>query len=161
MSLLVIARELWWMKQERSELRWGSTIDQKWSQCKGHLVRNSNVFLQKIVQSLLRKLFLAYSMNSRPAVLHHCEKQTWDLHFDRYAQDADYKEVSARRYETSFNEKRSALMNCLLRKKCETKCRFRMWSKLVQGNCRRETTVVKWTFEHFQLVLSLNNRQAC
>jgi len=27
------------MNQELLELRWGRTIDQKWSQCMGHLVR--------------------------------------------------------------------------------------------------------------------------
>jgi hypothetical protein len=45
MCLLVIARELWWMNQEWLELWWGHTVDQKWSQCKGRLVRsprNSN-----------------------------------------------------------------------------------------------------------------------
>jgi hypothetical protein len=28
-----------WMNQELSELKWGRIIDQKWSQCKGRLVR--------------------------------------------------------------------------------------------------------------------------
>jgi hypothetical protein len=37
--LLVIARELWWMNQEWLDLRWGSAVDQKWSQCRGPLAR--------------------------------------------------------------------------------------------------------------------------
>jgi hypothetical protein len=43
--LLLISRELWWTNQEWLEMRWGRTIDQKWSQCKGRLVhphRNSD-----------------------------------------------------------------------------------------------------------------------
>jgi hypothetical protein len=39
--LLVIARELWWTNQEWFELRWGRTIDQKLSECKGRLVHPS------------------------------------------------------------------------------------------------------------------------
>jgi hypothetical protein len=39
MSLLVIARELWHMNQERLELRQGCKIDQKWLQCLGCLMR--------------------------------------------------------------------------------------------------------------------------
>jgi hypothetical protein len=35
MSLLVIARQLWWINQELLEIGWGSTIDQKWLWCKG------------------------------------------------------------------------------------------------------------------------------
>jgi hypothetical protein len=45
MSLLVISRELWWMNQERLELSWGRTVDQKQWQCMDSLVRpprNSN-----------------------------------------------------------------------------------------------------------------------
>jgi hypothetical protein len=38
MSLLVIAKELWWMDQEGLEIRCGGTIDQKWLPCKAHLV---------------------------------------------------------------------------------------------------------------------------
>jgi hypothetical protein len=36
--LLVFARELWWINQECLELRWGSTTDQKWLQCKGRFL---------------------------------------------------------------------------------------------------------------------------
>jgi hypothetical protein len=38
-SLLVTARELWWVNREWLKLRWGSTIDQLWSQCMGRLVQ--------------------------------------------------------------------------------------------------------------------------
>jgi hypothetical protein len=38
MSLLVTASEVWCMSQERLELRWGRTVDQKCSQCMGRLV---------------------------------------------------------------------------------------------------------------------------
>jgi hypothetical protein len=43
MYLLVIVEELWWMNQEWLELRWGRTIDEKWSQCLGRLVRYQTV----------------------------------------------------------------------------------------------------------------------
>jgi hypothetical protein len=36
---MVISREFWWTNQEWLETRWGRTIDQKWSRCKGSLVR--------------------------------------------------------------------------------------------------------------------------
>jgi hypothetical protein len=91
MSLLVSARELWWMNQEWLELRWGHTVNQKMATVLGTVctIPHSNgnqysvaLWTSKISYQLLLLGFVVQSVHSKNSFVKMCYKtQPWNCNY--------------------------------------------------------------------------------